>query len=201
MTTYKTSFQVGEYGHDNPATAIRESVPFVSQVDATAGFVSLGVVSGAHGTHVAGIATGGKLYGDATGAAPGAQIVSIRVCLFTSGCTAHALTEGMIYAAKTANVDVISMSIGGLPSLNDGNNARAILYNRLIDKWGAQIFLSAGNSGPGVNTIGDPAAATKAMAIGAYWSRIRSWRTTGTSFPVQRHFTTSAPAVLVRMAV
>jgi hypothetical protein len=171
MTTYKTSFQVGEYGHDNPATAIRESVPFVSQVDAAAGFVSLGVVSGAHGTHVAGIATGGRLFGDATGAAPGAQIVSIRVCLFTSGCTAHALTEGMIYAAKTAHVDVISMSIGGLPSLNDGNNARAILYNRLIDKWGAQIFLSAGNSGPGVNTMGDPAAATKAMAIGAYWSR------------------------------
>jgi len=170
MTTYKTSFQVGEYGHDNPATAIRESVPFVSQVDAAAGFVSLGVVSGAHGTHVAGIATGGRLFGDATGAAPGAQIVSIRVCLFTSGCTAHALTEGMIYAAKTANVDVISMSIGGLPALNDGNNARAILYNRLIDKWGAQIFLSAGNSGPGVNTIGDPAAATKAMAIGAYWT-------------------------------
>jgi len=76
----------------------------------------------------------------------------------------------MIFAAKDAHVDVISMSIGGLPSLNDGNNARAILYNRLIDKWGAQIFLSAGNSGPGVNTIGDPAVATKAMAIGAYWT-------------------------------
>jgi len=171
MTAYKTSFQVGEYGHDNASTAIRESVPFVSQVDTTGvGYVSLGVVSGAHATHVSGIAAGGHLYGDATGAAPGAQIVSIRVCLFTSGCTAHALTEGMIFAAKDAHVDVISMSIGGLPSLNDGNNARAILYNRLIDKWGAQIFLSAGNSGPGVNTIGDPAVATKAMAIGAYWT-------------------------------
>jgi hypothetical protein len=171
ITAYKTSFQVGEYGHDNPATALRESVPFVSQVDnAAPGFVSLGVVSGAHATHVAGIAAGGTLFGSATGAAPGAKIVSLRVCLFTSGCTAHALTEGMIFAAKDAHVDVISMSIGGLPSLNDGNNARAILYNRLIDKWGAQIFLSAGNSGPGVNTIGDPAVATKAMAIGAYWT-------------------------------
>lgn len=168
---YKTTFQVGEYGHDNPATAVRESVPFVNQVDTTApGFVSLGVVSGAHGTHVAGIAAGNTLFGSATGAAPGAQIVLLRVCLFTSGCTAHALTEGMIYAAKNAHVDVISMSIGGLPSLNDGNNARAILYNRLIDKWGAQMFLSAGNSGPGVNTMGDPAAATKAMAVGAYWT-------------------------------
>jgi subtilisin family serine protease len=167
---YKATFDIGEYGHDDPSTATRESVPFISQVDA-AGFVSLGVISGAHGTHVAGIAAGNKLFGDATGAAPGAKIVAIRVCLFTSGCTAHALTEGMIYAAKNANVDVIQMSIGGLPSLNDGNNARAILYNRLIDKWGAQIFLSAGNSGPGVNTIGDPAVATKAMAIGAYWTR------------------------------
>jgi subtilisin family serine protease len=169
MTAYKTSFQVGEYGHDNPSTAIRESVPFVSQVDSR-GFVSLGVTSGAHGTHVAGIAAGNTLFGDATGAAPGAQIVALRVCLFTSGCTAHALTEGMIFVAKNAHVDVIQMSIGGLPTINDGNNARAILYNRLIDKWGVQIFLSAGNSGPGNNTIGDPAAATKAMAIGAYWT-------------------------------
>ena len=171
MREYKKDLAVGEYGRDNPATAIRESVPYVTQIDAAAGFVSLGIVSGAHGTHVAGIAAGNTLYGNATGAAPGAQIVSIRVCLFTSGCTAHALVEGMIYAAKDANVDVISMSIGGLPTLNDGNNARAIIYNRLIDKWGAQIFLSAGNSGSGVNTIGDPAAATKAIAVGAYWTK------------------------------
>ena len=58
------------------------------------------------------------------GAAPGAQIVSIRVCLFITGCTAHALIEGMIYATKVAKVDVVNMSIGGLPPLNDGNNAR-----------------------------------------------------------------------------
>lgn len=77
MTAYKTSFQVGEYGHDVPTTAIRESVPFVSQVDTAApGYVSLGIVSGAHATHVAGIAAGGTLFGTATGAAPGAKIVS-----------------------------------------------------------------------------------------------------------------------------
>ena len=171
MREYKKDFAVGEYGDDNPATPIRESVPFVTQIDAVAGFVSLGIVSGAHGTHVAGIAAGGTLYGSATGAAPGAKIVSIRVCLFTSGCTAHALIEGMIYATKDANVDTVNMSIGGLPSLNDGNNARAILYNRLTDKWGAQLFFSAGNSGPGVNTVGDPSVATKVMSVGAYWHK------------------------------
>ena len=84
-----------------------------------------------------------------SGAAPGAKIVSVRVCLFIAGCTAHALIEGMIYAAKQANVDVINMSIGGLPALNDGNNARAVLYDRLIEQYNVQMFISAGNSGAG----------------------------------------------------
>ncbi len=170
MREYKKAFEIGEFGRDNPATAIRESVPFVTQIDAADGYVSLGIVSGAHATHVMSIMAGGTLFGSATGAAPGAKEVSIRVCLFTSGCTAHALTEGMIFAVKDEHVDVVNMSIGGLPSLNDGNNARAILYNRLIDKWGAEMFISAGNSGPGVNTIGDPSVATKVMSVGAYWT-------------------------------
>ena len=69
----------------------------------------------------------------------------------------------MIYVAKQANVDVINMSIGGLPALNDGNNARAVLYNRLIEQYNVQMFISAGNSGPGMNTIGDPAVASRVI--------------------------------------
>jgi hypothetical protein len=88
--------------------------------------------------------------------------------LFIAGCTATALVEGMIYAAKQSNVDVINMSIGGLPALNDGNNARAILYNNLIETYNVQMFISAGNSGPGMNTIGDPSVATLVMSVGAY---------------------------------
>ena len=71
-----------------------------------------------------------------SGAAPGAKIVSVRACLFIAGCTAHALIEGMIYVAKQANVDVINMSIGGLPALNDGNNARCDRStSRLIEQY------------------------------------------------------------------
>ena len=62
----------------------------------------------------------------------------------------------MIYVAKQANVDVINMSIGGLPALNDGNNARCAVYQRLIEQENVQMFFSIGNSGPGVNTAGDP---------------------------------------------
>jgi subtilisin family serine protease len=171
MTDYRVNYDVGYFGTDNPATAVAERMPFVVQTDGQRKAVNIGIVSGAHGSHVAGIAAGNALFGGAmSGAAPGAQIVSVRACLFIAGCTTHALLEGMIYAAKQSDVDVINMSIGGLPALNDGNNARAALYDRLIEQYGVQMFLSAGNSGPGMNTIGDPAVASKAMAVGAYIS-------------------------------
>ncbi len=169
MHDYKVNYDVSRFGVDNPATAIREAVPFVVQVDVAHKYVNIGIVSGSHGSHVAGITAGNQLFGgQMSGAAPGAKIVSVRVCLFVAGCTSHALIEGMIYAIETDHVDVVNMSIGGLPALNDGNNTRAVLYNRLIEDNNAQMFISAGNSGPGENTIGDPAVASKVMAVGAY---------------------------------
>jgi subtilisin family serine protease len=182
MSTYKVDHDFGYFGHDNPATAVREAVPFVVQPmtepDPVTGlfFVNVGIVAGAHGSHVAGITAGNRLFGgQMSGAAPGAKIVNVRVCLFVAGCTSHALIEGMIYAVETADVDVVNMSIGGLPALNDGNNTRAVLYNRLIEDNNTQMFFSAGNSGPGTNTIGDPSVVTKAMAVGAYITK-ETWQ-------------------------
>jgi subtilisin family serine protease len=170
MTDYKVNFDIGWFGTDNPATAVAERVPFVVQTDGRHKAVNIGIVAGAHASHVTGIAAGNSLFGGSmTGAAPGAQVVSVRVCVWVPAvCSNHALIEGMIYAAVTMNVDVINMSIGGLPALNDANNARARLYDRLIDLTNAQMFISAGNSGPGMNTVGDPSVATKVMSVGAY---------------------------------
>ena len=169
MTDYKVRYDVNYFGTDNPGTPVAERMPFVIQTDGKNKVVNIGIVSGAHGSHVAGIAAGNALFGGAmSGAAPGAKIVSVRACLFIAGCTAHALVEGMIFAAKQANVDVINMSIGGLPALNDGNNARAVLYDRLIERYNVQMFISSGNSGPGMNTVGDPSVAGKVMSVGAY---------------------------------
>jgi len=173
MHDYKTSRDVHHFGHDNPATPVQESVPFTVQplTDPEAGlfWVNIGIVSGAHGTHVTGIMAGNSLFGgQMSGAAPGAKVAVVRVCLFTSGCTSHALIEGMIYVVETDQVDVVNMSIGGLPALNDGNNTRAVLYNRLIEDNNTQMFFSAGNDGAGTNTIGDPAVTSKAMAMGSY---------------------------------
>src|SRR5215208_2724144 len=169
MTDYKVRYDVSYFGTDNPATAVAERMPFVVQTDGQKKVVNIGIVSGFHGSHVAGIAAGNNLFGGAmSGSAPGAKIVSVRACLFIAGCTTHALIEGMIYVAKQSNVDVINMSIGGLPALNDGNNTRAILYNRLVETDKVQMFFSIGNSGPGMNTAGDPGLVTRAMGMGAY---------------------------------
>ncbi|MFL6137150.1 MAG: S8 family serine peptidase, partial [Frankiaceae bacterium] len=175
MTDYAVHHDMGTFGTDRPATAERDSVPFVVQTDGKDKYVNIGIVSGEHATHVAGIAAGKDFFGGTfDGAAPEAQIVSIRVCLFISGCTSHALIEGMIYAEKQEHVDVINMSIGGLPALNDANNIRAVLYDRLIKQYKSQMFISAGNDGPGINTLGDPGVASDVMAVGAYASKA-SW--------------------------
>jgi hypothetical protein len=168
MTDYNVNFDIGGFGTDNSATAVREVVPFVIQTDGKNKFVNIGIVSGAHASHVTGIAAGNAFFGgQMSGAAPGAKIVSSRACLFVTGCTSHALLEGMIDLVKHMNVDVVNMSIGGLPALNDANNARARVYDRLIEQSNVQMFISAGNSGPGINTAGDPAVATRVMAVGA----------------------------------
>ncbi|MEW1641710.1 S8 family serine peptidase [Streptomyces sp. NPDC091219] len=189
MKPYKDGYQIGYFGTDNPATDVVERQPFVVQISKdvpmdpyggswvgkTADFVNIGVIESEHGTHVAGITAANGLFGGKmNGEAPGAKIVSSRACTWTGGCTNVALTEGMIDLVANRGVDIVNMSIGGLPALNDGNNARAALYTRLIDTYGVQLVISAGNSGPGANTIGDPGLADKVISVGASISK-QTW--------------------------
>ncbi|MEU1300541.1 S8 family serine peptidase [Streptomyces shenzhenensis] len=182
MKPYKDGYQIGYFGTDDPKTDVVERQPFVVQirkdvpmdpyggswVGKKADFVNIGVIESEHGTHVAGITSANGLFGGKmNGAAPGAKIVSSRACTWSGGCTNVALTEGMIDLVADRGVDIVNMSIGGLPALNDGNNARAELYTRLIDTYGVQLVISAGNSGPGANTIGDPGLADKVISVGA----------------------------------
>ncbi|NEB01805.1 S8 family serine peptidase [Streptomyces sp. SID13726] len=184
MKPYKDGYQIGYFGTDNPSTDVVERQPFVVEIrkdvvyDAAgskADYVNIGVIESEHGTHVAGITAANGLFGGKmNGAAPGAKLVSSRACTWTGGCTNVALTEGMIDLVVNRGVDIVNMSIGGLPALNDGNNARAELYTRLIDTYGVQLVIAAGNEGPGANTIGDPGLADKVISVGAAISK-QTW--------------------------
>lgn len=186
MKPYKDGYQIGYFGTDNPATEVAERIPFVIQirkdvpmdplggdwVGKKADFVNVGIIESEHGTHVAGITAANSLFGGKmNGEAPGAKIVSSRACSWSGGCTNVALTEGMIDLVANRGVDIVNMSIGGLPAMNDGNNARSELYKNLIDTYGVQLVISAGNEGPGVNTIGDPGLADKVISVGAAVSK------------------------------
>ena len=170
MRPYNEKYDVGHFGVDNPATAVREQMPFVVEyredVDThaarparpspTSSTSASSRTSTARTSPASPPPTTCSATPNYDGQAPGAKIVSARACSWGGGCTAAALTDGMIDLVVNRHVDVVNMSIGGLPALNDGNNARAKLYNRLINDYGVQMFISAGNSGPGLNTIGDP---------------------------------------------
>ncbi|MEU4077272.1 S8 family serine peptidase [Streptomyces venezuelae] len=186
MKPYKDGNQVGYFGTDNPATEVAERTPFVVEIrkdvamDPLGGtwvgqkrdFVNIGLVESSHGTHVAGITAANSLFGGRmNGAAPGAKIVSSRACTWSGGCTNTALTEGMTDLVVNRGVDIVNMSIGGLPQQNDGDNVRSRLYTRLIDQYGVQLVISAGNEGPGINTIGDPGLADKVLSVGAAVSK------------------------------
>ena len=184
MRPYKEKFDVGYFGTDNPATPVAERIPFVVEyredVDTAPiggpsllDYVNIGIVESTHGTHVAGITAANDMLGNGAfdGAAPGAKLVSARACSWGGGCTYAALTTGMADLVINRKVDVINMSIGGLPALNDGNNARTQLYNNLITTYGVQMFISAGNSGPGLNTIGDPSVAANVVSVAASISK------------------------------
>ncbi len=112
MAPYGVDHQVGHFGTcDVDAAGTKHCMPFVVEyredvslapygdpsLPATADFVNIGITEDAHASHVAGIAAGHSLFGGTMdGQAPGAKIVSSRACTWGGGCTAAALTDGMI---------------------------------------------------------------------------------------------------------
>lgn len=130
----------------------------------------VGYDSGMHGSHVAGITAGRKtLLNDsdltlARGVAPNAQLLSGRVCSNTRGCSA---SSAIIDLALEAKVDVINMSLGGLSNINDGYDTQSLLIDRLSQISNTQFVISAGNSGPGLQTIGSPSTARHAISVAA----------------------------------
>jgi hypothetical protein len=174
MKDYAVARDVNHFGKDKIGTKdVVETVPFVVQTTASGSFVNIGIVSGGHGTHVAGTVAGNGFFGGQfDGVAPNAQLAVARVCLFITGCFTSDQVTAFTYLINVDHVNIIQMSIGGLPALNDdANDAEAQIVDTMTKTSGVQFFFSQGNDGPGANTAGSPGTANAAVGSGAYQSR------------------------------
>ncbi|MEH1125025.1 S8 family serine peptidase [Micromonospora sp. CPCC 206061] len=116
-----------------------------------------------HGTHVA--ATIGSKDAEYRGVAPEATLVSGKVCVL-EGCPDDAIIAGLQWAAAERRVKVVNLSLGGqdFPGVDPLEEA----VNRLTAEHGTLFVVAAGNSGTeGDETVGSPASADAALAVGA----------------------------------
>ncbi|WJK38794.1 S8 family serine peptidase [Solwaraspora sp. WMMA2056] len=144
-------------GHPDLADVVIESRNFT---DAPADGDTAG-----HGTHVAsiiagsGAASGGKY----RGVAPGAKIISAKVCP-GSFCDDSAMIDAMHWLAVEKQVPVVNISIGG----GDGPEIDPLeeAVNTLTAQTGTLFVISAGNAGAD-RTVGSPGSADAALTVGA----------------------------------
>jgi len=120
-----------------------------------------------HGTHVAGIAAGDGTAsgGRYRGVAPGAELVVGRV-LDAAGAGRTSTVMAAIEWALEEGARVVNISLGGPPYPADGTDALSLLIDAAVEE-GLVVCVAAGNMGPAGQTIGAPAAAKRAITVGA----------------------------------
>ena len=149
------------------------SSTFGVQVYEDGDLLSIVTVSGSHGTHVAAIAAAHFPDDpDRNGIAPGAKIVSVRMGdIRTRGSSNYFGEMRAVASAAQHKVDIMNASWGGDSTYQDGSELSAKLYNKLVRDYGVTAFVSAGNNGPGLSTLGSPGGeAAHVIGVGAYVS-------------------------------
>lgn len=114
-----------------------------------------------HGTHVAGLiaAEGGPDGNGMIGAAPAASLLILKACSGDGVCYADDIAQAMNYAIKNG-ANIVSMSFGA--------PVYSSLISDVIMRNPQVLFVaSAGNSGPGADTIMYPAADPAVVAVAA----------------------------------
>jgi tripeptidyl-peptidase-2 len=159
----------GEYGK----LGQEQAATFAVQVYEGGNLLSIVTVSGSHGSHVASIAAAHfPKESHRDGVAPGAKILSIKIGDTRLGGSSSGLGEMRgVAACAQYGADLMNASWGGASQYQDGKNDTVRMYNLLAEKYGVTAFVSAGNSGPALSTLGSPGGeASSIIGVGAYIS-------------------------------
>jgi len=130
---------------------------------------------GAHGTHVAGIAAGYRINEQEglNGIAPGAKVIGLKIGqnAIGGGTTTESIKLALEYAARYArehDVPVVcNMSFGVESTLEGKSDIDQVVEDILRQNPYLVFCTSAGNEGPGLSSVGTPAAALSAITVGA----------------------------------
>lgn len=161
---------IGVFGRDNPATAVRDSVGFAIQVDRARKFVALNLGAGGHGAVVVGamLASRGS-NGRFDGIAPGAQLVSLNP--WPSGT--HAVLEGLIRVVRDPKVDLAVLESDNATDrylLRDGRSLAGEIISRLLSRYGKPILVPGDNQSAFSHNV-EYGLGRDALTIGGYQSR------------------------------
>jgi subtilisin family serine protease len=140
-----------------------------------------------HGSHVSGIATGtaeGGLFaghGKLPGVAPEAKLAGAKVCLAAGSCLNSSVMAGFAHLATDksaggAGADVVNASLGGgrfylapvsAAAQETNHDDQARLVNQLAKTYNVLFTLSAGNSGPTLQSVGNPSVSSQSLSVAA----------------------------------
>jgi len=120
-----------------------------------------------HGTHVAATiaGTGAASDGQYRGIAYGAELLNGKVLNAAGSGTLSGVIQAMEWAVAQG-ADIVNLSLGVRGSYTDGTDPASQAVNRLTEEHGVLFVISAGNES-GEGTITTPAAADKALTVGA----------------------------------
>jgi tripeptidyl-peptidase II len=138
--------------------------------------IVLHFADGAHGTHVAGIAAGYELFGKRgfNGIAPGAQVMSLKIgdnTLSGGSTTTGSMKKAIEFAGKYSQDNKIPVIINmsyGIGTEKEGETDIDRTTDSILRRYPLlSVATSAGNSGPGLSTVGTPAGADLVFSTGA----------------------------------
>jgi subtilisin family serine protease len=160
--------------------ATRSPITFSLHIEDEGLTVSFHFDDGGHGTHVAGIATGYRLMGRKGfhGIAPGAQVLSLKIgnnTLAGGSTTSDSMRRAIEFAgewSQTHNRPVAINISYGIGSEIEGESDIDVALDEALAQFPLlSASVSAGNAGPGLSTVGTPAASQWAVAAAAMLPR------------------------------
>lgn len=160
----------GEPSHQNYSFKFYENEP-LADIKSNGLVMCVVTAGGSHGTHVAGIACANFPDDPArNGVAPGAQVVAVKIgdSRLNTLETNVGLVRG-IKAAADNGADLINYSYGESVR-NMAQNAKVSVISEALEqfanKHGGLFVTSAGNSGPGLSSMGAPACLVPQLTMG-----------------------------------